>query len=149
MWLNIVKGHKDGYQIRIFAFSPSSCLKDSFWLLWCLLCSIESSEWKQNAVIYFWNLELNDSMVANYPTPLEQDWSRWSWLANFLARARADNQLTNEDWLLQLMSMELDVPKSTEEGFWWHHPVAPENRTLKSWRCQWAEFVDDIQHPMD
>lgn len=53
------------------------------------------------------------------------------------------------NWLLQLVSTEPDVARSAGEGFWWHHTVGPEDRTIKSGGCQLAKFIDDVQYPVD
>lgn len=51
--------------------------------------------------------------------------------------------------LLQLVSIDSAVPRSAGEGFWWHHTVRPEDRTIESGGCQLAIFIDDIQNPAD
>lgn len=79
-------------------------------------------------------------MAADYPTPLEQNRSRQSWLTKCLMKAKVDKEPADckENWLLQLVSTESDVARSAGQGFLRHHTVGPEDRTMKSGGCQLA-----------
>lgn len=90
-------------------------------------------------------------MAADYPIPLEQNRSRRSWLTNFLMKPEADKEPADSkgNWLLRLVSIESNGAGSAGEGFWWHHSVGPEDRTINSGGCQLAEFIDDTWYPMD